>query len=199
MYIKLLILFLIFLSSYENQTINQKTIRKRRLNNQTSNIKSENLTLTETTKNITFPNSINPKYLMIWYENCELNAKYNDNITTGENNYIQITYSNSYDVTINRIDTNNLECIFYYTTYDENGISIDESITYGFGNFEKLNFSFIVENNTNPSYILYFNKLGNGDLTIDLNSNNINEQIIIKNINPFKGIYLNRNNLFKLC
>ena len=199
MYIKLLILFLIFLSSYENQTINQKTIRKRRLNNQTSNIKSENLTLTETTKNITFPNSINPKYLMIWYENCELNAKYNDNITTGENNYIQITYSNSYDVTINRIDTNNLECIFYYTTYDENGISIDESITYGFGNFEKLNFSFIVENNTNPSYILYFNKLGNGDLTIDLNSNNINEQIIIKNINPFKGIYLNRNNLFQLC
>ena len=197
MYINIIIIFFISISLCENQTINQTKTRKRKLDNSESSIKKK--ILNGNSDDITFSTSENTKFLMIWYENCQLNAEYNNNIIKGENNYIQITYSNSYNVKINREDSNNLECILYYATYDETGLTIEESVTYGFGNFEQLNLTYLIENNTNPSYFLYFNKLGNGNLTIDLNTKNNSEQIIIQDINPFKGIYLNRKNLFEIC
>ena len=39
------------------------------------------------------------------------------------------------------------------------------------------------------------NKLGSGDLKINLN----NEEITITDSNPYRGIYVNRDNLFKEC
>ena len=195
MYINIIIIFFI-ISLCENQTINQAKRRKRKLDESTSN---NRVNLTQNSQKITFQNINQPKYLMIWYEDCQLNAEYNNIIIKGENNYIQIPYSNSTEVTITTNYSNELECIFYYETYNENGLTINESINYGFSVDKKLNLSFLVENNTNPSYLLYFNKIGNGDLTIDLNTKDKSEQIIIKDINPYKGIYLNRKNLFELC
>ena len=56
---------------------------------------------------------------------------------------------------------------------------------------------FNVEDETNPSYYILFIKLGSGYLKIYLN--NEYQNIINKDSYPYRGIYVNRKNLFKEC
>ena len=56
-----------------------------------------------------------------------------------------------------------------------------------------------LKDETNPSYYILFNKLESGDLKINLNNGTYIQNIIIKDSNPYRGIYVNRKNLFKEC
>ena len=71
--------------SLENLKINQRKLEEfTNLNN--NKTKKDNLT--GISKEIQFPETSNPKYLMIFLENCDLRAEYNNKTIKSKNNRI---------------------------------------------------------------------------------------------------------------
>ena len=89
-------------------------------------------------------------------------------------------------------------CRYYYDIYNKSKSTypLVSNVNYGFKvPNEGFNFEFNVEGETNPAYYILFNKLESGDLNITIN----NKAIIISDSYPYRGIYVNRKNLFKEC
>ena len=89
-----------------------------------------------------------------------------------------------------------LMCRYYYNIYNTSSVyPLVSNVNYGFKvpKDEQFKFEFNVEGETNPAYYILLNKLGSGDLKINLNNN---EEITITDSNPYRGIYVNRDNLF---
>ncbi len=182
--------------SLENLKINQRKLEEfSDLNN--NKIKKDNLEYNS--KEIEFPETSKPKYLMIFLENCDLRAEYNYKTIKSTNNIIEIPYSNNYTVIIKKVTESKFICRFSYATYDEIGLELMESVNYNFNKYQNLTFSFVIENYTNPSYFINLNKSKEGQLKIKLNTTNKEKEIIINDINPYKQIYINRKNLFEEC
>ena len=167
---------------------------------------STTITLTNTneTSKIEFSNG----QLLIWPENCILNVKNHQNeiIDTGRNlitiNSSEIT---SVNISVNKTDSGqNDTCRFHYVNYNElNTISLVDTGTFRFDTYENLSLEFDAFDYTNPAYYLSINKLGSGNLTFNIqnesDSNSISKEFKITDSDPFKGIYINRKNLFEKC
>ena len=182
--------------SLENLKTNQRKLEEF---NDLNNNKIQKDNLTDNAKKIEFPETSNPKYLMIFLENCDLRAEYNYKTIQSTNNIIEISYSKNYTVNIKKVTESKFTCRFSYATYDEIGLELIESVNYNFNKYQNLTFSFVIENYTNPSYFININKSKEGQLKIKLNTTNKEKEIIINDINPYKQIYINRKNLFEEC
>ena len=98
-------------------------------------------------------------------------------------------------------DIDNDVCRYYYN-YSDNSSTypLVSNVNYGFKvPTEGFNFEFKVEDETNPSYYILFNKLESGDLKINLNNGSDSQEITITDSYPYRGIYVNRKNLFAEC
>ena len=144
-------------------------------------------------------------YVFIWPENCKLKLDTSDKYDIIDKKYIQIpvTNINSKNVKIS-IDSHdsgieNDVCRYYYNYYDMTSTyPLVSNVNYGFKvPTEGFNFEFKVEDETNPSYYILFNKLESGELKINLN--NGTQEITITDSYPYRGIYVNRKNLFAEC
>ena len=184
-FVKFLTLLLLIL-----QIINVKTNRK--LTEASTTI---TLTSTTETSEITFSEG----QLLIWPENCILNAG-----TKSDRNFISIDNSETttVNISVNKTDSGSETgtCRFHYVNYiQSNKISLVDTGTFKFETYENINLEFDASNYTNPAYYLSINKLGSGSLTFNLQSNGNQENIIITDSDPYKVIYINRKNLFQTC
>ena len=144
-FVKFLTLLLLIL-----QIINVKTNRK-------LTEASTTITLTSTTETsvITFSEG----QLLIWPENCILNAG-----IKSDRNFISIDNSETTTVNIlvNKTDSGSETgtCRFHYVNYiQSNKISLVDTGTFKFETYENINLEFDASNYTNPSYYILFNKL----------------------------------------
>ena len=178
------------------QIINVKTNRQLTEVSNTITLKSIN-----ETSQITFSTG----KLLIWPENCILNA-FNDSKTINiyDRNLISIDSSQTTSVNVSIDNTDSGEtgtCRFHYVNYiQSNPILLVDTGTFKFETYgQNLNLEFDASNNTNPAYYLSINKLGSGDLNFNIQSDANIETFIITDSDPFKVFYINRKNLFKTC
>ncbi len=100
----------------------------------------------------------------------------------------------------NKIDSGDDICRFHYVNYVQSkNISLVDTGTFKFETYENLSLEFDASDNTNPAYYLSINKLGSGNLTFNIQSDDNKETFTFTDSDPFKGMYINRNNLFKTC
>ncbi len=152
-FVKFLTLLLIIL-----QIINVKTNRLL-----TESSTSITLTSKKETPEIPFTTG----RLLIWPENCILNALNNSkNINISDRNLISIdnnsTETTSVNVSIDKTDSGQTDtCRFHYVNYiQSNKISLVDTGTFKFEEYENLNLEFDASEYTNPAYYLSINKLG---------------------------------------
>ena len=136
--------------------------------------------------------------LLIWPENCILNAG-----GKSDRNLISIDNSETTPVTISidKTDSGQTDfCRFHYVNYNEsNTISLVDTGTFKFETYQDLNLEFDTSDNTNPAYYLSINKLGSGNINFNIQSDENKETFTITDSDPFKVFYINRKNLFKTC
>ena len=141
-------------------------------------------------------------YTFIWPENYKLTLIEEEGVIINRK-YIQIPVKGNIKKVNISIESHNNGintdiCRYYFNIYNTSFIyPLISNINYGFKvpKDEIFKFELNVEGETNPVYYILLNKLGNGDLKINLN----NEEITITDFNPYRGIYVNRDNLFKEC
>ena len=162
----------------------------------TSTIK---LTSVSETPNITFSNGT----LLIWPENCKLSVKNGEIESYNDRDYFSIPTSNEVNVSISvseRDSGSEGECRYHYVNYiPSNTIYLTDTGMFKFKDFTNLSLIFKIENETEPIYYLYLNKLGTGNLTFDLQSGNDSQNFTISDSDPNRILVFNKMNLFKTC
>ena len=153
------------------------------------------------TQNITFLNG----NLLIWPENCKLNVKNGEKESYNDRDYISISNPNSNEInvliSVNERDSGlEGECRYHLVNYiPSNSIYRTDTGIFKFNNYTNLNLFFKIENETNPIYYLYLNKLGTGNLIFDLQSGNDFQNFTISDSDPNRILVFNKMNLFKTC
>ena len=156
------------------------------------------LSNTDETSKIEFLNG----ELLIWPENCVLNVEYGDNNKISHRNLISInsTQRTSASISVDKTDSDqNGPCRFHYVNIQSNKIFLVDTGTFRFDTYKDLSLIFDASDYTNPAYYLSINKLGSGNLNFNIQSDENKENFTITDSDPFKGMYINRKNLFEKC